>query len=609
MNRNKFTNRRIFFYLLILSSSLILLVKLFFLQIIDNSYKLSAEKNVVKQEIIYPKRGYIYDRNKILLAGNQRAYDLMVIPREIGNIDTLKFCQIIDLKIENFEKKIQKSKKYSSFKESIFLKEISKRKAAKFQEYLYEFSGFFLKERTMRKYTENSCSHILGYVSQVPDYIIKSNKYYDYNDNFGITGVERSYEKDLRGNKGIEFFFRDVWNRKMGSYKNGKYDSLAINGKNLDLTIDIYLQKYGELLMQNKKGSIVAIEPSTGEILTLISSPNYDPNLLVGQNRSENYIKLFKNKNKPLFDRSLLAEYPPGSTFKLINALIGLQEGVISPGTKFPCDNGWEYSKDLKVGCHKHRSNLNLKEAIAQSCNSYFCHTFGKIISKFKNTNIGYNKWRDHVLSFGLGDYLNNDLYTGKPGKIPTQSFYDIQYGRNRWKYPTIISISIGQDALLLSPIQLANMTSVIANRGYFYTPHIVKKINDKEINNEFLIAKFSSIDKKYFQPIINGMENVISSKFGTANNAKIKGMQICGKTGTAQNPHGKDHSIFIAFSPKNDPKIAIAVIVENSGWGSTWAAPIGTLMIEKYLTGEVSNSKLENFIKNGIIIDDRHEK
>lgn len=609
MSRGKYSNRRVFFYLLFGASTLLFLVTLFKIQILNTSYKLSANNNVIKAVTLYPERGYIYDRNGELLVSNQRAYDLMVTPRQVKAMDTLNFCEIIGIEKSYFDKQFARAKRYSNYRASIFLKEISKQTAAKLQERLYEFSGFYLQERTMREYPQKSAAHVLGYVSQVPDYVLEKNDHYEKNDNFGMTGVENSHEKFLRGTKGIQYLIRDVLNRSKGNFENGKYDSLAVNGQDLELSIDIELQKYAEDLMKNKKGSIVAIEPSSGEILSLVSSPFYDPNLLIGRSRSPNYNRMYRDENKPLFDRSLLAEYPPGSTFKLLNALVGLQEDVIYSGTKFSCDEGWRYSAKLKVGCHPHPSPLNLTESIAQSCNAYYCSTFKRIIEKYPNTNIGYNKWRDHILSFGLGNFLNNDLYTGRKGRVPDVDFYNHQYGKGRWKAPTVISLSIGQDALVVSPIQMANMCAAIANRGHYFTPHIVRKIGGQSISDStYTIPKLTSIDKKHFKTVIRGMEKTYTSRLGTARNAKIKGIEICGKTGTAENPHGEDHSIFIAFAPKNEPKIAIAVYVENAGWGSTWAAPIAGLVIEKYLTGQTNNQELEDFILEGNLMSQENE-
>ena len=603
--RNKYRDRRLFFYVLFGASILVLLLRLINIQIIDSSYKLSANNNVIKAVKLYPERGYIYDRNGTLLVSNQRAFDLMVIPRQVKKMDTLTFCRIIDIEKDYFNSQLKKATRYSTNRASIFIKEISKQTAAKIQEQLYEFSGFYLQERTMREYPEKSAAHLLGYVSQVPDYILKKNDYYKKNDNYGMTGVENSYEKELRGSQGVEYVIRDVWNAPKGSYQNGKYDSTAVNGKDLELTIENELQKYAEQLMQNKKGSIVAIEPGTGEILALVSSPYYDPNLLIGRSRSPNFNRMYKDPNKPLFDRSLLAEYPPGSTFKLLNALIGLQEDVIYSGTRFSCDMGWRFSPKLKIGCHAHDSPLNLTESIAQSCNAYYCNTFRRIIEKYNSAEKGYDNWRNHILSFGLGNFLNNDLYTGRKGRVPSVDFYNRQYGKKRWKAPTVISLAIGQDALVVSPIQMANMCAAIANRGYYFTPHIVRKIDDKAISDStYTVAKHTSIDEKHFRTIIQGMEKVYTGHHGTAKTARVKNIEICGKTGTAENPHGEDHSIFIAFAPKDKPQIAIAVYIENGGWGSTWAAPIASLMIEQYLTGQVNNTEREHFILSGNLMN-----
>mgnify|MGYP001394131644 FL=1 len=610
MNRNKYKDRRLFFYFLFGVSILILLLRMINIQIIDSSYKLSANNNVIKAVSLYPERGYIYDRNGTLLVSNQRAFDLMVIPRQVKKMDTLTFCRIIDIEKDYFDNQLNKATRYSRNRASIFIKEISKQTAAKIQEQLYQFSGFYLQERTMREYPEKSAAHLLGYVSQVPDYILKKNDYYKKNDNFGMTGVENSYEKDLRGTQGVKYVIRDVWNAPKGSFQNGKYDSIAVNGKDIELTIDNEIQKYAEQLMQNKKGSIVAIEPGTGEILALVSSPYYDPNLLIGRSRSPNFNRMYKDANKPLFDRSLLAEYPPGSTFKLLNALIGLQEDVIYSGTRFSCDMGWRFSPKLKIGCHAHNSPLNLTESIAQSCNAYYCNTFRRIIEKYNSAEKGYDNWRNHILSFGLGNFLNNDLYTGRKGRVPSVDFYNRQYGKKRWKAPTVISLAIGQDALVVSPIQMANMCAAIANRGYYFTPHIVRKIDGKVLTDStFSVAKQTSIDEKHFKNIIHGMEKVYKGKYGTAKTAQVKNIEICGKTGTAENSHGEDHSIFIAFAPKDKPQIAIAVYIENGGWGSTWAAPIASLIIEKYLTGQVNNTEREHFILSGNLMDKENEK
>ena len=425
-----------------------------------------------------------------------------------------------------------------------------------------------------------------------------------------MSGVESSYEEDLRGTQGVQYLIRDVWNRTKGKFENGKFDSLAVNGKDLELSIDIKLQEYAEQLMQNKKGSIVAIEPSTGEILSLVSSPYYDPNLLIGRSRSPNFNRMYKDENKPLFDRSLLAEYPPGSTFKLLNALIALEEDVISARTSFSCDEGWRFSAKLKIGCHAHSSPLNLTESISQSCNAYYCKTFRRIIEKYPTAAEGYENWRNHVLSFGLGNFLGNDLYTGRKGRVPSVDFYNRQYGNRRWKAPTVISLSIGQDALVVSPIQMANMSAAIANRGHYFTPHIVRKVDGIPLTDStYTIPKHTTIDEKHYKTVIDGMEKVFTGKHGTAKTARVKNIEICGKTGTAENPHGEDHSIFIAFAPKDNPQIALAVYVENGGWGSSWAAPIASLIIEQYLTGQITNTKQEAFILSGNLMPQYDEE
>ena len=445
----------------------------------------------------------------------------------------------------------------------------------------------------------------MGYVGEVNKRFINKNPYYSEGDYLGVSGIEKAYEDKLKGFKGQKLLLKDVHNNVKGSFQNGKFDTKSIPGKNLTATIDIYLQNYGEMLMKNKRGSIVAIEPSSGEILCLVSSPNYSPNLLVGRKRSENYkILNTDSTNKPLFNRAVLAQYPPGSTFKLINALIGLQEQVISPNTHFTCDEGFVYGEERrKMKCHVHRSPLNLVESISTSCNAYFCNVYQSIIEKYSSTYIGYDVWRDYVTSFGLGNWLNNDLPTGQKGFVPSINYYDKMYGKKRWKSQTNLSLSIGQDALLTTPIQMANMTAAIANRGHYFTPHVIKKIENDSIDSRFKTPIKTKIDPVFFNVVIDGMQQVVENKeLGTSTAAKLDNITVCGKTGTAQNPHGEDHSIFIAFAPKDNPKIALAVYVENGGWGSTWAVPIGSLIIEKYLNDTIQRPLMESQIINGII-------
>ena len=584
---------------------LIFIIRLFSIQVIDDSFKTSSENNVIRKQTDYPRRGLIYDRNNELVVYNEAAYDLMITPKQATFIDTTLICNLLEIDTISLIHKIEKAKNYSMYKASIFMKQISVETYSKLQENLFLMPGFFVQTRTLRKYPYSTASHLLGYVGEVNERVLKKNSYYKEGDYIGVSGIEKAYEDQLRGQKGVKLLLKDVHNNIQGSFNDGKFDIKSQAGKNLQSSIDIFLQNYGEKLMKNKKGSIVALEPSSGEILCLISSPNYDPNDLVGRKRSKNYLILNNDTiNKPLFNRASLAQYPPGSTFKLINALIGLQEKVITSSTKFKCNEGYIYGEEKrKMKCHAHRSPLNLTESISNSCNTYFCNVYKEIIEKYPNTYKGYNVWREYVTSFGLGNWLNNDLPTGQKGFVPSHNFYDKIYGKKRWKYSTNLSLSIGQDALLTTPIQLANMAACIANRGYYYTPHIVKNIKNDKIDDRFTKRNYAKIDSSFFEIVIKGMQKVVEDEeLGTSNLAKMEGINVCGKTGTAQNPHGEDHSIFIGFAPMKNPKIALAVYVENGGWGSTWAVPIASLMIEKYLKGTIKRNILEKEMIEGVI-------
>jgi len=584
---------------------LIFIIRLFSIQVLDDSFKTSSENNVIRKQTDYPRRGLIYDRNNELIVYNEAAYDLMITPKQATKLDTGLICSLLKIDTLNLMNRIEKARKYSMYKASILMKQISVETYTKLQENMFLMPGFFVQTRTLRKYPFSTASHLLGYVGEVGQKTVKNKPYYKEGDYIGISGIEKAYEDKLRGDKGIKLLLKDVHNNIKGSFNNGKFDIKSKPGKNLQSSIDIHLQNYGELLMKNKRGSIVALEPSTGEILCLVSSPNYDPNTLVGRKRSGNYLVLNEDTiNKPLFNRATLAQYPPGSTFKLINALIGLQEKVIYSGSRFGCDEGYVYGEEKrKMKCHPHRTPLNLTESISNSCNAYFCNVYRAIIEKYPNTYEGYEVWRNYVTSFGLGNWLNNDLPTGQKGFVPTQNFYDRIYGRNRWKSLTNLSLSIGQDALLTTPIQMANMTAAIANRGYYFTPHIVKSIDNDSIDSRFTKPLYTMIDSSLFEIVIKGMQEVVEDEeLGTSNIAKMENITVCGKTGTAQNPHGEDHSIFIGFAPKDNPKIALAVYVENGGWGSTWAVPIGSLMIEKYLNDTIERGGLEKKITEGII-------
>lgn len=584
---------------------LIFIIRLFSIQVIDDSFKTSSENNVIRKQTDYPRRGLIYDRNKELIVYNEAAYDLMITPKQATFLDTALICSLLEIDTLNLMKRIEKARNYSMYKASVLMKQISVETYTKLQENMFLMPGFFVQTRTLRKYPYSTASHLLGYVGEVNQRIVKSNPYYKEGDYIGVSGIEKAYEDKLRGQKGVKLLLKDVHNNIKGSFNDGKFDIKSKPGKDLQSSIDIFLQNYGESLMKNKRGSIVALEPSTGEILCLVSSPNYDPNILVGRKRSENYLILNEDTiNKPLFNRASLAQYPPGSTFKLINALIGLQEKVIYSGSKFNCDEGYVYGEEKrKMKCHPHRSPLNLIESISNSCNAYFCNVYRAIIEKYPNTYEGYDVWRNYVTSFGLGNWLNNDLPTGQKGFVPTPNFYDRIYGKNRWKSLTNLSLSIGQDALLTTPIQMANMTAAIANRGYYYTPHIVKSIENDSIDDRFRKPIRTMVDSSLFEIVIKGMQEVVEDEeLGTSNIAKMENITVCGKTGTAQNPHGEDHSIFIGFAPKDNPKIALAVYVENGGWGSTWAVPIASLMIEKYLNDTIERDWLEKKIVEGVI-------
>lgn len=599
-------------YITILLVGLLFIFRLFYLQIIDNKYKSSPFNNsAIAVKYDYPERGFIYDRNHVLVVSNQPSYDVMIIPKDVKPLDTLEFCNLLKITKEYFIKKYRKSYSYSPRIPSVFVAQLSKSSYAFLQEKMYKYKGFYIQKRSLRYYPIKSAANVFGFIGEVSNEQLKKNSYYQQGELIGITGVEKVYEEALRGVKGVKFIQKDRFNKEIGPYKNGIYDTLAIPGKDVSITLDIKLQQYGEKLMANKRGGIVAIEPSTGEILSMVSTPTYNPNLLVGRERSKNYTKMYYDSiNKPLFDRGLSAQYPPGSPFKIINALIGLQEQVITPDTYFYCYGGFKYGRGpnafMKCHCGTFGAPISLNKGIYKSCNSYFSNVYKRIIEKYPTPEEGMKVWSDHAKSFGLGDYLNNDLSTGKKGLIPDEHFYNRYYPNGGWRASTTISNAIGQGEILTTPIQLANMTAAIANKGYYYTPHIIKKIDDKPIQiDNFTKPKKTTISPKYFDDVIEGMYQVIENPRGTAHWSKVKGIDICGKTGTAENPHGQDHSVFIAFAPKDNPKIAIAVFVENGYWGSRWAGPIATLMIEKYLNGKTSRPELEKRMFEGSIQDE----
>lgn len=607
--RKNYESRKFIILGIIILVALIYIGRLFYLQVASDKYAVYAESNVLRKITKYPSRGLIYDRDSNIMVYNETAYDVMVVPRRLQSFDTTELAKLLKISEESVDKRIQKAKSYSYFKPSVFLQQISKKTYAYFEEQLYKYPGFYVQKRSLREYPNKSAAHILGYVGEVSNKHIRNDDYYDQGDYIGISGLEETYEKQLRGKKGLELVKVDVHNREKGSYKNGKYDTAAVKGKDIYSTIDLDLQSYGEKLMENKKGSIVAIEPRTGEILALVSSPTYDPNLLVGRVRGENYMKLKKDSLRPLFNRALMAQYSPGSTFKPMNGLIALQEDVITPATRFECNgvNSWP------IKCsHNHRSPLNLIEAIEFSCNPYFWKTFRSSIRnpEFESAAESFSKWREYVVSMGFNQRFESDVTNEKKGFIPKKSYYDRYYSEGHWNAMTIRSLAIGQGEILVTPLQLANFSAILANRGSYYPPHLVSKVGDSETEYHKLEnRRETKISNHQFDPVIEGMHQVFEGEHGTARWYDIDSISMGGKTGTVQNPHGKDHSIFIAFAPQDDPQIALSVVVENSGYGSKWAVPITTLMIEKYMNSEVTRKWVEKKMLEGNLIDQEQKE
>lgn len=605
--------RRNIIGVIVVATALVFLIRLFFIQAVDKSYQLSATNNAVRQITQYPARGLIYDRNGELLVYNQAAYDIMVTPQRLGSFDTTDFCNILDIDKAYLNKKLREAKEYSYYKSSVFLKLVSSETYAKLQEQLYKFPGFFVQPRTVRRYEYEGAAHLLGYVGEVSDKLVDTSRYYQSGDYIGTSGIEKSYEEQLRGEKGIKAYLVDVHNRIKGPYGEGRFDQEAKAGKDLTTTIDIELQRYGEKLMQNKIGSIVAIEPETGDILALVSSPSYDPSQLIGRQRSSNFQKLQADTLEPLFNRALMARYPPGSTFKVVNALIGQQEDVLNESTTYACNGGFR-SGNFFMNCHDHPSPQDLVGSIKVSCNTYYANVFKRIMQdpEFNNISSAFTNWKQYLESLGLGNKLKTDLPNEGSGFLPSVKYYNQYYGENRWRYLNVISLAIGQGELGITSLQLANLASIIANRGFYYTPHVIKNIEgDQTIDSRFRENHPSSIDSVNFEPVIEGMDLAVNGEPGTgstARTASIKDITVCGKTGTAENPHGKDHSIFIAFAPKEDPKIALSVYIENGGFGATWAAPAAKLMIEKYLQREISVKWWEDYVLNANLLNPKEE-
>jgi len=594
---------------------LVLLVRLFYLQVVDVSYKISADNNSQRLVTQYPARGLIFDRNGKTIVDNEAAYDLMVVTRQLQPFDTTEFAQIIgitkDEVIKTF-RRLRTAKGYSSYKPQEFLKMMSVETYAILQERLYKFPGFFVQPRTLRNYVRHIAPHVLGYVAEVDSSDIRKDNYYKSRDYIGKYGVESYYEKELRGRKGVNIQLVDVHNRIVGSFRKGKLDTMAIVGSNLTLSIDADLQEYAEKIMGKMRGAAVAIEPSTGEILAMASMPNYDPALLVGRVRSANFNKLSNDVSLPLFDRAVMAStHPPGSTFKIAQGLVGLQEGTLTPETRYSCAGGY-FVGNYSMKCHVHSSPLNLPQAIGNSCNAYFANVFRTILDSKNHGSVkdNYEAWRDNIFSFGFGQKLGVDLLQEKDGNVPSSDFYDRTLFRwGGWKSLTIVSLSIGQGEMGATVLQLANFAALIANGGYYYTPHLIKQINGRDtVPEHYAKRHYTAVDTSHFAVIREGMFYTTTGPGGTAQTVRINGIDMCGKTGTAQNPHGNDHSTFIAFAPKDNPKIAIAVYVENAGFGASWAAPVASLMIEKYLTGEIKRSWMEDKLLNFNKYDNREK-
>lgn len=596
--------RRLLLLFVIMSVSLIFIGRLFYLQVFNQEGYSLYEDNAIRKVYDYPKRGYIYDRNGKLLVANQPSYDVMVIPRQVEPLDTLEFCNLLKIDIEKFQELYKKAYVYSPRLPSVFVPQLSKKDYAVLQERMRKYKGFYIQKRSLRDYQTSIGANVLGDIGEVNQFLIEKDHYYKMGDLIGKQGVEKSYENTLRGVKGIKFIQKNRFNRDIGPYKNGIYDTLPVPGKDIHITIDATLQEYGEKLMNHKRGGIIAIEPSSGEILAMVSAPSYNPNLLVGRDRSKNFTKLYNDSiAKPLFDRSLQAQYPPGSPFKVLNALIAIQENVVDVNETVSCRGGYYLGGRRLTACHHHASPVNMNSGIYHSCNAYFVTIYRKIIDKYGDPSKGANEWSEHCKSFGLGNYLNNDLSVGQKGRIPSGDYYDNAYGEGRWASTYIVSNAIGQGEVEATPIQLANMVAAIANRGYYYTPHIIKSIEEDTIDSKYTTKNMTTIDRQNFEPVIQGMFDVYNK--GTASHVQVPGIEICGKTGTAENfikidgvkTQLTDHSIFVAFAPKENPKIALAVFVENGYWGGRYAGRIASLMIEKYINGTITRTDLEKWV------------
>ena len=583
----------------------LLIARLVYIQLVNEQWKEMAEINARKKRIILPDRGYLYDRNQKLIAASKPEFDLQVIPREMKAFDTTHLLHLLDIDLASLKKSIRSAKRYSSYKPSLVYSGITKREHAQMIEFMHNFSGFEFQKRYVRDYLISNGAHILGYLGQVTNSDMRKDDFYSKGDLKGKTGVELAYEHNLRGTKGYEYLTVDVFNRYVDQYAEGKYDKKPIPGKEIQLTIDIELQAYAEKLFQGKRGALVAIEPSSGEILALVSSPTYNPKLLGGKNQSMVISELLDKKiDKPLFDRSTLAEYPPGSIFKPVIGLVSLQYKAITRNFTNHCNHGYTFGR-LHVGCHcgTYKESIGITKALYKSCNSFFIQTYLRFLKQYETSAQGINTWNKAISKFGLGRFLNNDLPFGKRGLIPDANYYANFFGHNHWTNTMTLSNGIGQGEVLMTPIQMANITTILANRGWYKIPHIVKTIAGKPIrNSRFNKPHLVGIDSIYFKPVIDGLCQVFNNPQGTAYNSHLADIEICGKTGTSENPHGEDHSLSIAFAPRIKPKIALAVVVENGTWGSKWASPMASLIIERYLTKLIRRKNLDAYITNTAI-------
>lgn len=589
-----FEGRKYVLIAAVLAIALIFVLRLFWIQVVDDQWKASAASMAERKITDYPARGFIYDRKGRLLVANTPVYDLMVVPREVKDFDTAAFAALISVPVEELKLRMTAARKYSIHKPSVIEKQITAEQFAAISVHLHSYAGVYGQSRTLRTYPPRVGGHMLGYLSEVDARKVAADPYYKAGDVIGVGGLEQYYEEQLRGRRGVRYVLVDVHNNIKGSFKEGRYDTLAVEGKDLHTGIDLDMQRLGEQLMQHKKGSIVALDPKTGEVLCLVSSPAYDPELLVGRVRNTNYGILQRDSIKPLFDRALQAQYPPGSIFKLVQSLVALDEGVINVNTSFACN------KSL-VGCHNHPTATSIEQAIQFSCNPYFYHVFDRIVerkldkkSRFRDAALGLGEWEHRVRSFGLGEKPKIDLPSLKGGNIPGPAYYNRKYGEGRWAFSTIYSVSIGQGEVLTVPIQMANLAAIFANKGWYYDPHVVRAVGHPDsVQARYREKHIVEAAPQWFDHIQEGMRRVVAEAGGTARRARIEGITVCGKTGTAENPHGEDHAVFVCFAPMEDPQIAMAVYVENSGAGGRWAAPIASLLIEQYLTDTITRPEV----------------